>query len=143
MISTRTMACLFEIISDIDVAHTISLLQSIDAGVSNLQPYYEPTPHYKKELNNTLIGLDAAIRIDACSAAVSLKKTLRTLTNPKFMFDERWKRFERSLRLDGFKIIDETIISEDPIAEQLINTEDSLASLIHEAGVIKQVISSN
>lgn len=135
MISPRTMACLFEVISDIDVAHTVAILQGIDVDIYDLQWFIEPAPCYKVQLKNIFFRLDAGGRNRICADVISLRDTIRTLTNSEFKFDERWTRLERSLRLDGYTIFGGTIKSEDPIADQLITMEDSLAALIHQTRV--------
>ncbi len=136
MISDRTMACLFDLISGIDVANVLSILQSIGLRSYELQSYgATPTPHYKVQLRSALNRLKGDGRVNACAEVVSLRGTIRNMTSPRYTFDERWRRFERSLEVDGYGISDGTIVSEDPVSEQLITVEGSLADLLTKAKV--------
>jgi hypothetical protein len=130
------MACLFEVISNIDVAHTISILQSVGHYSHDLQSYGAvSTPHYKVALLSALNRLNAESRVNFCSEVVRLKGTIRDFTSPKYKFTERWARLERSLALDGYGITGDTIVSTDPISEQLVTTEGSLDNLIRATKV--------
>lgn len=135
MIQNRTMSCVFDILSDIPVAHTLSLLTQSGVSTFDLNDFYEPTPYFRIPLRVTLLSIDGSSRMELCASIVELKQTLRNLTNPDYKFDERWPRFERSLALDGYSIRGGGIISSDPIAEHLATAEKSLSELIHQSSI--------
>ena len=137
MISNRTMSCAFDILSDIPVAHTLSLLTQSGVSTFGLNSFCEPTAHFRIPLRETLLGIDGNSRIELCASIVELKQTLRNLTGLDYKFDERWSRFERSLAIDGYSIRGGQIINSDPIAEHLATAEKSLSELIYQSSILE------
>jgi hypothetical protein len=135
MIQNRTMSCVFDILSDIPVAQTLSLLTQIGISTYSLDPFVEPTAQFKTTLREVLLRLGESFRIELCSSVVELEKTIHSLTDPSYKFDERWRRFERSVALDGYLIQDGRLIAVDPITEHLVTPEDSLSELIHQCSI--------
>lgn len=135
MIQNRTMSCVFDMLSDIPVANTLSLLTQSGISTSSLDYYVQPTAQFKTTLREVLLSLGESSRIELCSSVVGLQKTIRSLTEPRYKFDERWPRFERSTALDGYLMQGGGVIAVDPITEHLVTAEDSLSELIHQSSV--------
>lgn len=135
MIEDRTISSIFDILSDIPVTQTLSVLVQCGISVSLLDIYVEPTAHFRTALRDTLMRLDENSRVGLCLSVVGLKRTICNITSPRYKFDERWSRFERSLALDGYSIRDAEIISSDPITDHLTSTEESLSELIRECHI--------
>lgn len=135
MIQNRTMSCIFDILSDIPVPNTLSLLTQSGISTSSLDEYIQPTAYFKITLREVLLSLGKSSRVELCSSVVGFQKNIRNLTEPRYKFDEKWPRFERSAALDGYLVQDGRVIAVDPIAEHLVTSEDSLSELIHQSSV--------
>ena len=67
------------------------------------------------------------------------KRELRSRISPKYVFDERWDDFEKSLLLDGYKINeDNTISSIEPSVDGIIAMEDDLITEINQSSLSKK-----
>lgn len=138
MIQNRTMSCVFDILSDIPVPNTLSLLIQSGISTSSLDEYIQPTAYYKITLREVLLGLGESSRVELCSSVVGFQKNIRNLTEPpRYKFDEKWPRFERSAALDGYLVQGGRVIAIEPIAEHLVTSEDSLSELIHQSSVLE------
>ena len=135
MIQNRTISCVFDILSDIPVSNTLSLLTQSGISTSSLNEYIQPTAHFKTTLREVLLSLGEGYRVELCSSVVGFQKNIRSLTEPRYKFDEKWPRFERSAALDGYLVQGGGVIAVDPIAEHLVTSEDSLSELIHQSSV--------
>ena len=98
------MSCVFDILSDIPVAHTISLLAQSGISTFSLDEYVLATPQFRTTLRTILLGLPDRLNIELCTSVVELQRTIRNLTEPRYKFEERWLRFQRSMALDGYRI---------------------------------------
>lgn len=114
-----------------DKFHFDPQMASSDAGISN-----EVKAATEDVLSELLVDF------------VSMSRTLRNKTTPKYVFDEQYSIFEKSLLLDGYKIKDGAIESLDPNFKGHEPIEDALLNALDASGLqnkdsIKQSINAS
>lgn len=130
MISNRTKMNIFQLLSDLDPPFTISLLSKFVEDTSAIGIFYEANKYYQKELLDLIKSLDLKTVTYLTQEIAAINRTLRSLTNPEYKFDERWAVFLKGLHLDGYDISDNGLIAIDPNIESLYSSEDSLKAII-------------